>query len=250
MWLFSAMRGSFLRVSFHFAHAILCTGRPAVEIIATMGADRGKLVNFPYWIDIDLNSSRPVRQYIGSCSCLRFVSSGRVINREKGHDCAIRSLAKAFKQVSGVSFEYVIAGTGPDVTEILELAEQLEIGGKVRVLGWLEPTGLVELFANSDVLIHPSPVHEPYGVAVIEAMAAGLVVMASDATCAGIDRIQHGINGFIHRAGDVEDLAKQLRYLFDNLEKIPEISSRARGTAELWSVERAIDILKSVLKIS
>lgn len=242
--LFAIVRNVFLRVGMRGACSILCTGNSAIDALCKMGVAKNKLVNFPYWVDVDVYGSKTLGARVQHNSFLRFVSSGRVINSKKGHDIAIRGLAKAFEQAPGVNFEYLIAGTGPDVEKLKKLAERLRVGEKVKFLGWVEPNDLVKIFHKSDVLIHPSPIHEPYGVAVIEAMAAGIVVLASDATCAGLDRINHGVNGFIHSAGNVDELAGQIVRLLKHPEQIADIKSEARKTAEQWPVEKGVEIIK------
>ena len=41
-------------------------------------------------------------------------------------------------------------------------------------------------------------------------MAAGLVVLASDVCGSALDRIEHGVNGFLHASGDANELSRQL----------------------------------------
>jgi glycosyltransferase involved in cell wall biosynthesis len=170
-----------------------------------------------------------------------------VDNALKGHDLAIRSLAEALRLLPAAQVEYLIAGTGPDVAFDRALAESLGIGDRLEMPGWVEPDALADLLLGADVLIHPSPVLEPYGVAVIEAMAAGMIVLASDATCAGLDRIEHGVNGFIHPAGDVDALSEQIRWLLTHPEAMPGIRRAARRTAEQWPVSRGVGIIRAIV---
>jgi glycosyltransferase involved in cell wall biosynthesis len=78
-------------------------------------------------------------------------------------------------------------------------------------------------------------------------MAAGLVVLGSDATGAVLDRIRHGENGFIHRSGDVDQLAEQIGDLFLHPEILQDVGCRARLTAEQWPVGRGVQTIKSIL---
>jgi glycosyltransferase involved in cell wall biosynthesis len=80
-------------------------------------------------------------------------------------------------------------------------------------------------------------------------MAAGLVVFASDVTCAATDRIQHGENGFIHHAGDIAGLSEQLANMLRDPNMTLELGRRARATAEQWPIERAVAITKDVVQI-
>ena len=104
----------------------------------------------------------------------------------------------------------------------------------------------MQLFAASDVLLHPS-LYDPFPVAVLEAMAAGLVVLGSDVCGFVRDRINHGENGMIHHAGDVEELAKQLAFVLNNCQSTSAMGTKARATAEAWPVSRGVDTITSLL---
>jgi glycosyltransferase involved in cell wall biosynthesis len=241
------IRGAWLRWVFAGAARVLGTGEPAVRALSRMGAPASRLTSFPYWIDIAAYARDAAPLSVGVARPLRFISSGRINNRLKGHDVAVAALALAAAN-GAADFEYCIAGAGSDEEALRATVRSVGLESKVRFLGWVEPEELRGLFRSSDALIHPSPVHEPYGVAVIEAMAAGLVVFASDVTCAATDRITHGENGFIHHAGDVSGLAQQLTAFLRNPASAAEIGRRARITAEQWPIERAVAIARSVIQ--
>lgn len=243
-WYYNYCRNLLLQFIFKGAYLVMGTGFPAIEVLSKMGVPNNKLVNFPYWINI--NSLKPTSITKKPQSHLRFLSSGQIINSKKGHDIAIRSLAKVYDLIQ-IDFEYIIAGTGPDLDFNINLSSRLGIADKVKFIGWHEPEELINIFHDSDALIHPSPTHEPYGVAVIEAMAASLIVFSSDTTCAGLDRITNQYNGFIHSAGDIESLCRQIIWLINNLNKMYEIKFNARKTAENWPIERGIDIIKKII---
>jgi glycosyltransferase involved in cell wall biosynthesis len=59
-------------------------------------------------------------------------------------------------------------------------------------------------------LFSPPARTEPYGVSVLEAMACGAIVVASDQTAAALDRIDNGVNGFLHASNDVNGLSSRI----------------------------------------
>jgi glycosyltransferase involved in cell wall biosynthesis len=244
--LFAFLRSLWLKWIFRNATKVMGTGQPAVEALRAAGAPEDKLVVFPYWIDVDAYACEKRRVDLGGNPTIQFVSAGRLINSLKGHDIALRALAQA-GLATGKEFEYAIAGIGEDEEDLKRLTEELEIANRVRFLGWIEPDELMGYLDAADALIHASPVHEPYGVAVLEAMASGLVVLASDVTCAALDRIEHSINGFIHPAGDVQSLAEQIEFLLRNPCRFDEIGHKARVTAEIWPISRGVQIVKSII---
>ena len=95
--------------------------------------------------------------------------SGRLVP-EKGFDTAIVAAGAA-------AVPLVIAGDGPDEPRLRRLAAS---GADVRFAGRLEPSALAELRARAAVVLVPSRWEEPCPYAVIDALAAGVPVLASD----------------------------------------------------------------------
>jgi glycosyltransferase involved in cell wall biosynthesis len=94
--------------------------------------------------------------------------SGR-LTQEKGVDTAI-----AAARTAGVPL--VIAGDGPDENRLRALAQ----GGDVRFVGWLSPAALAELRSRAGVVLIPSRWEEPCPYGALDALAAGVPVLASD----------------------------------------------------------------------
>jgi len=244
--LFDFLRSQWLKWVFRKATKVMGTGRRAIKVLRSMGAPQSKLINFPFFLDLN-SFTREKDPFSGDVlQPIRFISVGRIKNCIKGHDIALRALALAVQRVER-RFTFFIAGTGPDEEKLKALAAQLGIDKGTRILGWLEPEELQKLYRTVDILIHPSPVHDPFPNAVLEGMAAGLVVLASDVSGSAKDRIDHGINGYIHPAGDVQALAEQIELLLRNPEKIAEMGQKARATAERWPIERGVGIIKALL---
>jgi glycosyltransferase involved in cell wall biosynthesis len=244
----AALRQTFLTWVFTGARRILGTGDPGVTALRKMGVSDRQLVSFPYFVDIDAYANRKIVSVDRNDERpLRIISVGRLSNSLKGHDIAMRALAQVVETINGRRLEYCLAGSGPDEGALRQLAQNLRLAEIVRFMGWVEPGELAELYQQADILIHASPVHDPFGNAVLEAMAAGLVVFASDVSGSALDRIEHGVNGFLHKAGDANDLAGQLEYIARHTDHMAEISKRARLTAEQWPVGRGIAIIRELI---
>jgi glycosyltransferase involved in cell wall biosynthesis len=137
----------------------------------------------------------------------RIVFSARMM-QVKRPDLAIRAFAAIAAERP--DWDLVMLGDGPLQPS---LAECVPPGLKSRVL-W---TGFVHdmrevagLYALSDVLLLPSD-HEPWGVVVVEAAAAGLAIVASDVVGAAPELVHDGRNGHQFAAGDVQALIGALR---------------------------------------
>jgi glycosyltransferase involved in cell wall biosynthesis len=100
------------------------------------------------------------------------VYAGR-LSPEKGVDTLLAGWAKAGGTVAGM--ELVVVGEGPQRGEL----ERMAVAG-VRFTGWLAADDLQALLLRARALVFPSVWWENFGRVIIEAMAAGLPVMASD----------------------------------------------------------------------
>ena len=94
--------------------------------------------------------------------------AGRLVE-EKGFDTAVRAAVGA-----GVSL--VVAGEGPDQERLRELAA----GGDVRFTGLLTPGRLAEVRRDAGLVLAPSRCEEACPYSVLDALAAGVPVLASD----------------------------------------------------------------------
>ncbi|MBN2433423.1 MAG: glycosyltransferase [Acidobacteria bacterium] len=103
------------------------------------------------------------------------VYAGRLA-REKNLDLLCDTMTELARD-AGQDYRLLIAGGGPR-TEWLKGECQRRIPGKMVFLGHIQdPRVLAQVLANCDVFLHPNPC-EPFGIAPLEAMAAGLPLVA------------------------------------------------------------------------
>ncbi len=126
-----------------------------------------------------------------------------------------------------------LAGNG-EVERARRAVERLGLQRSVQVMGWLPPPRVADLIASAEILALPSR-NEGQPMAVLEAMASGVCVVASDA--GGLpDLIEPGITGLLVPPDDVEALAGALRRV------ITDRDARARiGAAALDRVRTDFD---------
>jgi glycosyltransferase involved in cell wall biosynthesis len=239
------VRNAAARIIFHSALKVLGTGRPGVEAFATMGCPTDKLVSFPYFAPIQDSYRSPKEKSAENPTII--VSLGRLDNSSKGFDIGLQALAR-LKRLKGLSsFQYLICGVGPDLERIRNQVDELGLSENVRFLGWLEVAEVKQILDVAHILLHPAR-YEPYGVAVLEAMISGVVVIGSEATCAVQDRILNGENGFVHAVGDVNTIAEQLSLILTDRERLLRMGMAARRTAEEWPASRGVEIIKSAFR--
>jgi glycogen(starch) synthase len=142
---------------------------------------------------------------------------GRLV-REKGVQVLLEALPLIRNRFPAV--RAVIAGQGPYFEELHRLALNLGLDGHVVFAGFIDEATRNQLYAHADVAVFPS-LYEPFGLVVLEAMAAGTPVVASD-TGGFSETIMHGVNGLKAAAGSAADLAEQVCALLGD----PELSRR------------------------
>ena len=98
----------------------------------------------------------------------------------------------------------LLVGDGPDLGKALEAARALGVAEHVEPLG--EQDQILPLLSISDLFLLTSR-QESFGLAALEAMAAGVPVVASDVGGLG-EVIQHGQTGFLHPADDLDGMAQ------------------------------------------
>ncbi len=162
--------------------------------------------------------------------------TGNLIPR-KGIDVLIRAMARVVPdhpELALVVLGRVPLGSPVDYGAQYEaLAAELGIAEHVRFVGF-EPDVRAAV-ADCDVLALPS-LQEPFGRSIIEAMALGATVLASDV--GGIPEIiDHGVHGLLAPPGDDATLADRLR----SLSADPGLRRRLAGAARA-RVERDFDV--------
>jgi glycosyltransferase involved in cell wall biosynthesis len=163
----------------------------------------------------------------------------------KGFDVAIKAVAMANEENGTTLAELTVIGDGPERKALEALTKSLNAHSFVNFVGWLNNKDVLNLVTVSDALIIPS-IFEPYGVIVLESMAQGRPVLASDAVIAALDRSQ-GPAILLHQRGDAVQLASHIQKLAADRDLLRRASESARATAELWRPERAAAILDSLL---
>ena len=109
------------------------------------------------------------------------------------------------------------------------------VPSNVRVTGPLPHNQALELLARANVYL--STTLEVFSVGVLEALAYGVPVLGY-AWGGNEEVIQHKVNGYLARPGDIDDLAEGLAYCQEHRE---ELSREAVETARYFSWDRAIE---------
>lgn len=132
--------------------------------------------------------------------------------------------------------------------DLRELTQKFDIADRVYFRGFREDVW-AEL-ANMNICVHASMVPEPYGQVIIEAMLAGIPVIATEGGGPS-EILTNDLDGLLYRAGDVDALAEALRRLTGDAALRARLVTNARLRALQFSPEAAaaklIPLYRSVL---
>ena len=130
---------------------------------------------------------------------------------------------------------FVFAGDGYLKSRIEHRARELGIDDKVVLLG--EVMDVRPIYWSSDVFVATSPYNNFSDLAMLEAMACGMPVVATNSGETH-KTIKHGWNGLLVRPGDPIDLAEKVLMLLKDLELAKRLGENARKTViERYSIE-------------
>jgi glycosyltransferase involved in cell wall biosynthesis len=249
------LRSIILKWIYSNAHAVMAMGQPGIDVNKKDGCPEYKLRNFPCAVDLEIptqidqgiiEQADSLKKRLAPEGEIIFLSAGRLAPI-KGYELTLQAFARVLSKCPSKKAVLLFAGDGPRRVALQELAARLRISNQVHFLGWCQSEEMKPLYYLSDILIHPA-LWEPFGVAVLEAMAWSMPVLASNRTMAALDRIRHGENGFIHEVGDVAALADHMMFFLNNPKQIAIMGSRARQTAEQWPASRYVQTVLDLVE--
>jgi len=133
--------------------------------------------------------------------------AGRLV-RWKG----VEYLIEALPHLRPASTRLWIAGEGPYLDTLREMASELGVSDRVFFLGKVEQDDLAALYRSCAMLVATSFVNETFGMALCEAMACGTPVVASN--FGGFKEVvKHDVTGLLARPQDPLDLAEKVNTL-------------------------------------
>ncbi|MBE0436515.1 MAG: glycosyltransferase [Methylomicrobium sp.] len=189
-------------VQAHLARGAFIAGKALRRLNVPLVVKTHNYVNLKYYNSIDhfITTTQDQRKYlleqgiedshisvIANFSCLEsvkqaskqiseqpvFLSLGRFV-KKKGFDVLLEAFQAYLQQ--GRRGRLVVGGDGPEADSLNRQCEALGLSESVEFCGWVEDVGA---FLNTgDVFVLPS-LDEPFGIAVLEAMACGLPIIAT-----------------------------------------------------------------------
>jgi N-acetyl-alpha-D-glucosaminyl L-malate synthase BshA len=148
-------------------------------------------------------------------------------------DDVVRIFAELNKKVPS---KLLFVGDGPERPNAESLSRELGTYDDTRFVGRQEQ--IEEVLAVSDLFILPSD-YESFGLAALEAMAAGVPVLSSNA--GGLPEINiDGETGYLAKVGDVETMSKKAIELLSDESKLERFKKNAVAHAQQFDIDNVI----------
>ena len=194
---------------------------------------------------VDVERFKPASA-IADNGSLRLLCVGRLIKRKGQHHLieAVKRLA-----VEGIDVKLDLVGTGDAQPANEAQVARLGLRDRVRFLGYVPREEIARHYAAAHVFVLPS-YNEGMSVALLEAMASGLVVVVTP-TGGTPELVQDGVNGKIFDWADVAHLTKTLRGLALDRAAVSRMGEASRIRARAFSWQRAasryLEVLESII---
>jgi len=158
------------------------------------------------------------------------------LSQEKG----ITTLLKAW---AGLNYPLQIAGDGPLFDRMKN-----EAPASVEFLGWCSHEEIIKRLSEAAFFVFPSEWYEGFPLSLLEAMALGKAIIASDLGPRS-EMIADGLSGLLFKAGNVADLRQKIdRVIADQYLRQSLGNAARKKYLELYTPEKNYEMLISIYK--
>ena len=204
-------------------------GTAARDYLTSLGVPAARITTAPNAVDPAIFSTATRTRTDGP---VRVIAVAR-LSREKGIDVLVEAAA-------GLPVEVLVAGTGPEEARLRALA-----GPNVTFLGNVGRDALPALYGGADIAVVPSR-SDTWGMALNEAMLAGLPIVSTTAAGGAHDLVEDGVNGFLVPPGDVGALRASIVRLAEDEELRRHAGARSLEIASRFTPDAWADAVASL----
>ncbi|MEO6219755.1 MAG: N-acetyl-alpha-D-glucosaminyl L-malate synthase BshA, partial [Ginsengibacter sp.] len=149
----------------------------------------------------------------------------------------VGDVVKVFEQLNKkIPSKLLFVGDGPERSDVERLSRESDAHTHIRFLGRQEQ--MEDILPISDLFILPSE-YESFGLVALEAMAAGVPVVSTNA--GGLPEINiDGVTGFLSDVGNIDDMSKKIINLFSDEEGFQEMKKNALVQAKKFDIDKIV----------
>lgn len=157
----------------------------------------------------------------------------------------VNDVIKIFYEINkAIPSKLLMVGDGPDRPDAEELCRELNLCDEIRFLG--KQQEMEEILAISDLFVLTSE-YESFGLSALEAMAAGVPVLSTNA--GGLPEINlHGQTGYMANVGDVKALSKLGIELLQNEQQLAAFKQTAKEHAAKFAIHHIVPLYEELYR--
>jgi glycosyltransferase involved in cell wall biosynthesis len=159
------------------------------------------------------------------------------LNPLKRVDLLIRALRFCDPQVS-----CKIAGTGPELERLKNIAKDVGVNERVEFLGYVSDEALLDLYSRCRFVLFP-PLDEDYGYITLEAFLSEKPVITCFDSGGPLEFVKDGINGIVLPTTDEKEIAPIIESLFFDTEKCREFGRQGYQEVKKINWDQVIETL-------
>lgn len=213
-------------------HEVLCIYNGTKVMSASNNCDRE-----------DINTlRRQVRQELGVPENSSLALTVGRLHLQKGYSDIVPAIPHIIREFPDIKFVWV--GDGEQREDLINKVRDYGVEDKVLFLGYR--SDVPRLLKSADLFVFPTH-YEGQPFALLEAMANGLPVVASDASSIP-EVIEDRVHGLLFRTGDSCDLLETIRWALRHSDHMQEIARNAQLRVQDFSEERMVKATLSVLQ--
>lgn len=222
----------------HASKVLVPSLQTQAEIQAMFRIGSEKLTVLPHGVDSARFQFKEHRDFKPEQPHLLFVGP---LERSKSIDTLIVAVRRLHERGNPVQVDVV--GEGPERARLVAHAKTLGVLEHVNFLGFVPEDALIRLYQESHIFVFPS-VKEGFGLVVLEAMASGLPVVASDIP--PLRDILSDVGALVPPRNPVA-IADTVDYLLGNPKRLLEMSRKGRKRVEeQYTWDRVVSKLETL----
>jgi glycosyltransferase involved in cell wall biosynthesis len=226
----------------HFTKTIICCSK-AVEKFVRENEEISPAKTKVIYNGIDINKFEFISTVKNQEKQRFTVGCVASLEEHKGHKYLIDAAKQVLEQMPD-KVRFMLVGDGALRQYLEQMAEELNIKEHVSFMGNVK--NIDALIKTFDISVLASSQREGLGIALIEAMAAGIPVIGTD--IGGIPEIiEHKKNGLLVKPNDSEAIAQAIISMCNDWEKTKKMGENARQTVEKKFSKEVM--LKSITKL-
>ncbi len=233
----------------HISALIAVSAEVGEELVRVLHAPPAKVQVIPNGVDVarfapDPDLRMEVRRRLGlSEEAIVLIGVGR-LDREKGYHQIVELLAR----MDDARLHFLLAGKGREAPRLRKQARRLGVAKRIHLLGFVPHQELPGYYNAADLFVMPTLCREGFPLAIVEAMACSLPVIANDS--GGISMaVREGETGYLLPMGDMRAFRASLEALVARPALRREIGARARReVVARFSLEAMADATEALFR--